>query len=186
MGSRSSIGCLGGAAKVAALFVAILFLIVLPISIFALDIGGVFFSPESLSSAVVESVTGSQVGQQFINDEIMPNLVTDTAPTDEFDFTRAFSALDQGDRDQIVSLLVAEDWLERQIIPAVSKDRWCPRPESTSLSLTLFWLREWHGQRPPTAQPSRPGPSSHCPAVEKFWRPARSKNQPLHPWFGSQ
>lgn len=119
MGSRSSIGCLSGAAKIAALFVAILFLFVLPISIFALDIGGVFFSPESLSSAVVASVTGSQVGQQFITDEIMPNLVSGTAPTDQFDFTRSFSDLDQADRDQIVSLLVPEDWLEKQISHAV-------------------------------------------------------------------
>jgi hypothetical protein len=95
------------------------FLFVLPLSIFALDFGVVFFSPETLSEAVVESVSGSQIGQQFLNDQIMPNMVADTTRSDDFDFNQAFADLDQVEREQIISILVPEDWLDRQIRNAV-------------------------------------------------------------------
>lgn len=116
---NSSVGCLRGLGKILALLTVLIFLIVLPLSIFALDFGNVFFSPETLSRAVVESVTGSQIGQQFLNDEIMPNLVAGTSRSDEFDFDQAFRDLDQADREQIISILVPDDWLEKQIKNAI-------------------------------------------------------------------
>jgi hypothetical protein len=49
----------------------------------------------------------------------LPNLVADTARSDDFNFNQAFADLDRADREQIISILVPENWLEEQIRNAV-------------------------------------------------------------------
>ena len=108
-------GCLGTMIKLIAGFLALLFILTLPISLLIYDVSRVVFSPEILSEKVTSELIDSGVLRSFVTDQLLsPDFLEEMGPG-EIDFIHILSDLSPGDRETLVDIVLPSGWIKNQI-----------------------------------------------------------------------
>jgi hypothetical protein len=112
-------GCIQVSMKIFASVFALIFVLTLPLAVFALSASRVIFSPEVMARIISSRMASSGFMERVIVDDVFNSLIPSQG-TDEAGVTRAFAYLSPSDRGEIASLIFPAGWIEAQVNSSVN------------------------------------------------------------------
>ncbi len=113
-------GCLGTAARLVALGLALLFVVLLPVSLLVHDVGQVLFSADSVSAVLTRVFVDSGLARQVMLDEFLTDEFFAGLGGEALDARGAMAELSPADKQTIADLLLPQEWLREQLGAVIS------------------------------------------------------------------
>lgn len=129
-------GCIATTTRWSALFLALLVILLLPVTIVVHNFVSILFFPSLLTDVLVENLVYSGMVQREVATNLLAPELLGGEGAEGFEFAEAFRHLSEAERVELVEILAPPEWLEaqvREIVGGLSRWFWsdAPRPRIT-------------------------------------------------------